>query len=345
MKTDKRPSRFFLTIFFTLIIFISFIITILITGIIFMLVFGVDFNAMPKYNGVIVLVHFAIISVIVGMIVSFLISRLPLKPANTLIEKINTLANGDFSVRLSLKHFKFARDLSYSFNKLAEELENTEMLRADFINDFSHEFKTPIVSIQGFAKLLQNEQLDEVTMKKYLKIIETESNRLAKLANNILELKKVENQTILTNVTNYNLSEQVRNCILLLADKWEAKNLVIDVNFEEYQINGNKELLQEVWVNLMDNAVKYSPENNSIEVAIVDQENQYAISFTNHGVAISPKDQKYIYNKFYQGDSSHATSGNGTGLAIVKKIITLHNGEILLNSDDQATTFTIILPK
>lgn len=263
MKTDKRPSRFFLTIFFTLIIFISFIITILITGIIFMLVFGVDFNAMPKYNGVIVLVHFAIISVIIGMIVSFLISCLPLKPANTLIEKINTLANGDFSVRLSLKHFKFARDLSDSFNKLAEELENTEMLRADFINDFSHEFKTPIVSIQGFAKLLQNEQLDEVTMKKYLKIIETESNRLAKLANNILELKKVENQTILTNVTNYNLSEQVRNCILLLADKWEAKNLVIDVNFEEYQINGNKELLQEVWVNLMDNAVKYYYKNLS----------------------------------------------------------------------------------
>jgi signal transduction histidine kinase len=262
---------------------------------------------------------------------------------------MNRLASGDFKARLEIegplaKH-SAVKEVTDSFNRMAEELQSTEMLRSDFINNFSHEFKTPIVSIAGFAKLLRRGSLPAEKQEEYLAIIETESMRLSQMATNVLNLTKVENQTILTDVTEYNLSEQIRSCILLLSEKWEQKNIEYALDFNEYTIHANEELLKQVWINLLGNAVKFTPVGGLIEVRITEQENNITVSVRNTGSEIAPEHQERIFNKFYQADESHASEGNGIGLAIVKRVVELHEGEISVSSGSGSTTFTVTLPK
>jgi len=165
------------------------------------------------------------------------------------------------------------------------------------------------------------------------------------MATNVLNLTKVENQTILTDVTTFNLSEQLRDSILLLVEKWEKKNLDFLVDFGEHDIEANQELLKQVWVNLLDNAVKFSPDNGTIELQIDESDSTLSVSITNSGGEIAPEHQKRIFNKFYQADESHASEGNGIGLAIVKRVAELHGGEATVQSKDGRTTFTVVLPK
>lgn len=287
-------------------------------------------------------------SMIMGMVISGMVGKFAMKPLNKLIYAINKMAAGDYSVRLKLgnvtRAYPITQDLIDSFNKLASELENTEMLRTDFINNFSHEFKTPIVSIAGFAKMLKHGKLDEEQTKEYLEIIEKESMRLSSLATSILNLTKVENQTILTNKTCFNLSEQLRNCILMFENSWMEKNIELNLSLGEYKAFGNEELLNQVWINLIDNAVKYTPEFGMIEIIIEEKYDEIRVDIINTGKEISPKNYDMIFNKFFQEDKSHSVAGNGVGLAIVKKIVDLHCGKIDVMSKDGKTKFSVLLP-
>ena len=175
--------------------------------------------------------------------------------------------------------------------------------------------------------------------------IEEESMRLAYMATNVLNLTKVENQSILTDVTTYNVSEQVRSCFLLLESKWSKKDLDLQFEMNEYTIEANEELLKQVWINLIDNAIKFSQNNGVINFKASETEKHLSFSITNYGAEISEEALGKIFNKFYQADISHSTEGNGIGLAIVKKILDLHRGEISVTSKDKAVTFTIIIPK
>lgn len=347
MNKIKEPPRLFLTIVFTIIVFVILLITMLLVGcVIYFLtqvgIIGVQQGDAPDLP--IQIIIFATTSIIIGTIVAAIGSHFPLKPLNKLISGMNQLANGKYNIRISLGSHRISKDLSTSFNKLAEELENTEMLRANFINDFSHEFKTPIVSIKGFAKLLQKDNLDQETHDKYLQIIEAESSRLADMATNVLNLNKIEKQTILSNVSNFNFSEQIRSCVLLLEKKWTHKEIDLIIDFSEQDIIGNEELLQQVWINLLDNAIKFSPQQGKIEIKIIKNQDYYQIKISNNGPKITDEEKKYLYNKFYQGDTSHSSEGTGIGLAIVKKIVTLHQGMIEVESNDLETVFTVILP-
>ena len=236
------------------------------------------------------------------------------------------------------------KELADSFNKMAEELENTEMLRSEFINNFSHEFKTPIVSIAGFAKLLKRGDLTEEQREEYLDIIEEESLRLSRMATNVLNLTRVENQAILTNVTEFNLSEQLRGCVLLLERKWEKKGLSFQLEFGEYMISANEELLREVWINLLDNAIKFSPDGAVIEVEIREYDGTIWVSVANMGSVIPEESIEKIFHKFYQVDESHSLEGSGVGLAIVKRVLTLYQGSISVRSGEGRTVFTAELP-
>ena len=187
-----------------------------------------------------VILFMSLVSMVLGGVIAFFSSRIPLKPINNLINKMNRLAAGDFKARLHFgnvlsSHSAF-NEISTSFNKMAEELENTELLRNDFINNFSHEFKTPIVSITGFAGLLSKGNLTEEQKAVYIRSIEEESKRLAAMATNMLNLTKVENQTILTDISSFNLSEQIRSAVLLLEDRWTRKNIDLQPDFDEYII-------------------------------------------------------------------------------------------------------------
>lgn len=290
-----------------------------------------------------------IVTNVLGLIVIFICTRIPLKPLNRLSEQADRLASGDFNARLYFdkplsRHPTFVQ-LSESFNKMAEALGNTEMLRNDFINNFSHEFKTPIVSIAGFAKVLKRGKLTPEQQAEYLDIIERESLRLSEMATNVLNMTRIENQTILTDVTEFNLSEQVRSCILLLEHKWAVKGLEWRIDFPEYQICANEELLKQVWINLIDNAIKFSPDEESVEIKIQDGGERLSVSVTNSGMEIARENKEKIFNKFYQADESHSSEGNGIGLAIVKRVIELHQGTIAVDSNNGKTSFTVELPK
>ena len=291
----------------------------------------------------------SLVSIVLGAIIAFFSSRIPLKPINNLINKMNRLAAGDFKARLHFgnvlsSHSAF-NEISTSFNKMAEELENTELLRSDFINNFSHEFKTPIVSITGFASLLSKGNLSEEQKAVYIKSIEEESRRLADMATNMLNLTKVENQTILTDISSFNLSEQVRSALLLLEDKWTKKNIDLQLEFEEYTIEANEELLKQIWINLLDNAIKFSDNNGVVAINIGENVELLKVSISNAGKSIPPEKAEKIFNRFYQADESHTGEGNGIGLAIVKKIVTLHGGDVTVKSNVGLTVFEVVLPK
>ena len=296
-----------------------------------------------------VILFMSLISLAIGAIIAFFSSRIPLKPFNVLINQMNRLASGDFKTRLkfgeALSSHPAVKELTESFNTMAEELENTEMLRGDFINSFSHEFKTPIVSITGLAHLIESGNITEEQRAQYARAIREESMRLSSMASNILNLSKVENQTILTDVSQFNLSEQIRSAVLLLEEKWTGKNIDLQLDFDEFYIEANEELLKQVWINLIENAVKFAPRCGMVELEIFEKKDAFFIKISNTGSEIPPEKQDKIFNKFYQADESHSTKGNGIGLAIVKRIVELHNGEIHVESKNEVTTFTVKLPQ
>jgi signal transduction histidine kinase len=217
------------------------------------------------------------------------------------------------------------------------------VLRGDFVNNFSHEFKTPIVSIAGFAKLLKRGNLTEEQKAEYLDIIEEESLRLAQMASNILDMTKIENQTILTDVSTYNLSEQIRSCVLLLEKSWSGKNLELVLEFDEYMVYACEELLKQVWINLLDNAIKYSPEYGMVVVKIREEGELYHVSIANSGIEIPMDKRQKIFEKFYQADESHSSAGNGIGLSIVKSVVDLHGGQVWVECKNGITTFHVLL--
>lgn len=295
-----------------------------------------------------ILVLVGAISLILGTVLSFLLSKIPLRPINNFINCMNRLAAGDFKTRLTFapsiaQHPTFL-EISESVNKLAEELENTEMLRGDFINNFSHEFKTPIVSIAGLAKLVSRGNLDEEQRKQYLTAIEQESMRLSYMATNVLNLTKIENQTILSGESEFNLSEQMRSAVLLLENKWTQKHIELQLDFEEYTVHANEELLKQTWINLIDNAIKFSPEYGRVDISILLEADELEISITNEGQEILPEHRQKIFRKFYQADESHAAQGNGIGLAIVKRVVDLHGGRVDVLCGDGKVTFVVCLP-
>ena len=352
MKNQKKNQHFGLLLMFVLVVFLALLINTTVTLVaVYLLernevisIIGVPADQMGRLT-----LLYAAFSVPVGILVTVIATKFPLKPIRNLIDSMDRLASGDFKTRVNvgpiMKRYPSFVVVSESFNKMAEQLENTEMLRSDFINNFSHEFKTPIVSIAGFAKLLRRGNLPPEEQQEYLKIIEEESMRLSYMATNVLNLTKVENQTILSDISEYNLSEQIRSCILLLENKWGKKDLELQLEFGEHTIRANEEQLKQVWINLLDNAIKFAPEGHTVQVSITEQGNKLTVSVRNTGSEIAPEHQKKIFHKFYQADESHADEGNGIGLAIVKKIAQLHQGSADVESGNGVTNFTVTLPK
>ena len=248
---ESRP-RTSLTIVFSTFVFAILISAIAITAIGLWLLteLGVIINVNGELDLGLVILFMSLISLIIGGLIAFFSSYIPMKPIEDSINKMKRLAAGDFKTRLKfggiISSHPAAKEFEDSFNTMAEELGNTELLRSDFINNFSHEFKTPIVSITGLANLLEVGNLTEEQRVQYARAIREESMRLSSMASNVLSLTKVENQAILTDISTFNLSEQVRSAILLLEEKWTVKDIDLHIEFEEHLIEGNEELLMQV---------------------------------------------------------------------------------------------------
>lgn len=279
-------------------------------------------------------------TVLLSLAVSFVT-----KPIKRLTDGTKKVAEGDFTVRVKNDSADEIGTLVNNFNLMTEQLGNIEYLRKDFVSNVSHEFKNPIASILGFAKLMKRPDTDRQQLMSYLDIIEEEAGRLSHLSANLLNLSRIENRTLSKKVVTFPLDEQIRKIILLFADKWEAKNIAFDLQLDKTLYRGDDELIAQIWINLLDNAIKFTGTGGNISVLLRSSPEQAVVTVADDGVGIPRDKLQRIFEKFYQADDSHATKGSGLGLSIVKSILTLTGGSVAVTSEEgEGTVFVVKLP-
>lgn len=271
------------------------------------------------------------------------------RPVGQIIKAAEQMMTGDFSVRIPPLHGIANADgfgvIADYFNQMAQELSGTETLRTDFIANVSHELKTPLAVIQNYGIMLQQQDLPENKRLEYAKAITDASRRLANLITNILKLNKLENQQIYPKAETYDLGEQLCECLLTFESAWEDKALDIETDVEaEVMVNSDEELLSLVWNNLFSNAIKFTPPHGKISLTLKAEGEFAVVQVSDTGCGISPEVGKHMFEKFYQGDTSHATQGNGLGLALVKRVIDIVGGDISVSSEvGKGSRFTVKL--
>ena len=268
-----------------------------------------------------------------------------------LLRAMEQIARGDFSVRLETPHARHPDEplhkLFKGVNDMAQELKQMEAMRQEFISNVSHEIQSPLTSIRGFARALQNEEISAQERSHYLSIIETESMRLSKLSDNLLALAALEADNMRFEPKPYRLDKQIRNLILACEPQWAGKNIEIEVAVTEVTINADEDLLSQVWVNLLHNSIKFTPDGGSICVALRLRANRVEFRITDTGIGIATEDQARLFERFFKADPSRnrALGGSGLGLSIAKKIIDMHKGAISVESTLGAgATFVVQLP-
>ena len=290
------------------------------------------------------LVELIVISLFIGCVVTSFLSKMFFDPIKKVRTAMGQVADGNFKVRLDTASSSQEIQEVYSgFNMMVQELSTTEILQTDFVSNVSHEFKTPINAIEGYATLLQD--CDNLTeeQKEYVDKIYLNTKRLSHLVGNILLLSKVENQTISNKNTKFRLDEQIRQAIVLLEPEWGAKDIEFDADMQMLEYTGNEALLFHVWSNLIGNAIKFDPKGGFIRIKLVQQGEQIIFTIEDNGPGISEESKKHIFDKFYQIDSSHKQEGNGLGLALVKKILAVCDGEIIVENLEVGCRFTVKL--
>ena len=268
------------------------------------------------------------------------------RPVRIITEATERIMQGDFSVRIAPMHgagMEGFNQIAMAINAMAQELSGTETLRTDFIANVSHELKTPLAVMGNYATMLQRPGITEEERNDYAKAISQASRKLAQLITNILKLNKLENQQIFPSPAEFDLSQQLCESLLGFEDAWEAKNLQIETDIEDdVRIKSDPELLSLVWNNLISNAVKFTPDGGAIRVELKAKADAIIVSVSDTGCGMTPEVGRHIFEKFYQGDTSHATQGNGLGLALVKRVVDILNGEIGVQSTyGQGSTFTV----
>lgn len=286
-----------------------------------------------------------VFSVIIGITVSIVINIILLRPVVKLSKAMKQVAAGDFGIRLkSNSGIQEIRDSYDSFNLMVGELEATETLQTDFVANVSHEFKTPINAIEGYATLLQGGS-DGPQQQGYVERILMNTRRLSTLVGNILLLSKVSNHSIPVAKATYRIDEQIRQAIVLLEPQWTAHNVDFDVDMDEITWTGPENLMHHVWSNLIGNAIKFGPEGGLVQINLKHTDGRYEFSVTDSGSGVPEEERQRIFHKFYQLDSSHTQEGNGLGLALVKQIVDGCGGDISVeNLPEGGCKFTVKLP-
>lgn len=273
------------------------------------------------------------------------ISRKIVNPIKKITDATKKVASGDFTIELETKRDDEIGELTHNFNKMVKELNSIECLQKDFINNVSHEIKTPISSIQGFAKLLEADDLSKEERKEYAEIIKEESDRLLYLSTNILKLAKLENQERIMNKTKFNIAEQIRRTISVLEPKWKEKNIKFNVSLKEQEFLGEKDLMYQVWMNIIENSIKFSKQDGQIDVKMKTNQDSIIVEIKDYGIGMEEEEAKKIFDRFYQVDKSHTKPGAGLGMTIAKRIVELSGGKIEVKSKlNESTTFIVTLP-
>lgn len=281
----------------------------------------------------------------IGVAVTNHMTKMLIDPIAKLRSAMREVADGDFKVEAKCEsRIQDVQDIYDSFNSMVRELSTTETLQTDFISDVSHEFKTPINAIEGYASLLEGEPSPE-EQRAYVEKILFNTRRLSALTGNILLLSKLSNQSILPQKTQFRLDEQIRQAIVALEQKWSEKELGFEVELAETPFFGYESLLPHVWTNLIGNAVKFSPKGGEIRIKMMRTEGAVVFTIEDDGPGIVPGDEEHIFTKFYQSESSHGMEGNGLGLALVRQIVEMSGGSVdVRNLEAGGCRFTVRLP-
>jgi len=299
----------------------------------------------PSFEKVPLFVQIAVLSLIAIGVATRLFSRLFFDPIKKLREAMQKVADGDFSVRLETEGSpREIQEVYAGFNLMMEQLNATEILQTDFVSNVSHEFKTPINAIEGYTTLLQGCDSLSEEEQEYVEKILFNTERLSVLVGNILLLSKIENQSIQTNKTRFRLDEQIRKSIVVLEPAWEKKNIEIDAELDCVEYTGNENLLHHVWDNIIGNAVKFTPEGSEVKIRLFKENGIITVTVDDDGPGISELAKKHLFEKFYQEDTSHKSEGNGLGLALVSRILTIYAGDIdAENRPEGGCRFTVTL--
>ncbi len=299
----------------------------------------------PVLSKVPEMVQFLVISFAFEIVFARLFMKIYSDPIQELRKGMHAVADGNFNVQLKTKSFsKEIQELLAGFNMMTQELRSTEILQTDFVSNVSHEFKTPINAIEGYATLLQGtDNIDEVE-DAYIEKILFNTRRLSSLVSNILLLSKIENQTIQTNRQWYALDEQIREALLSLEAAWGPKEIDFDVELDSVSYYGTENLTSHVWSNLLSNAIKFSPQGGLVTLRLTQQGERILFYVEDRGPGLGEDAKKHIFDKFYQEDTSHKEEGNGLGLALVKRILANTGGTITAeNAAEGGCRFTVAL--
>lgn len=337
-KIKKRQSfKLYFVLFSTIIVTISTAIPSIVYGII---------NEINKQIVIPELIIVSASSFLVGIILSFFVGKILLAPIKKLKTSMEEVAGGNFDIELKEGSvFDEVDDMYYYFNLMVKELKATETIQSDFISNASHEFKTPLNAIEGYATLLENENITLEEKKLYVEKILFNTSRMNQLVNNVLLLSKLDNHSIIKQNSLFLLDEQIRQSILFLEPKWLEKNIEFDIEMETIKFFGSENLMIHVWNNLISNAIKFSPKNGVIKIELKIVEDKIVFTIEDDGPGVSGEAMKHIFNKFYQADTSHKEEGYGLGLALVKKVVDLSYGEISVeNVENGGARFKVLLP-
>ncbi|MEK3915708.1 HAMP domain-containing sensor histidine kinase [Paenibacillus sp. FSL H7-0331] len=288
-----------------------------------------------------------LIVLLIGSLLILVASRYIVSPIKKLTLATNRLARGNFNVNVNIKRSDEIGLLAEGFNHMAGELKQLEQMRQDFVSNVSHEIQSPLTSIRGFSKALRQSALQEDERHRYLEIIERESEHLSRLSENLLKLASLESEHHPFHPTTYDLDEQLRRVVVFFEPQWSEKELGLDLNLPRVKISADADQLNQVWTNLIGNAIKFTPHQGTIQIKLAAKTDRVVISIQDSGIGIKKEEQERIFERFYKTDHARqrGSGGSGLGLAIVRKIIERHHGSISVASEPgEGTLFTVILP-
>ena len=334
MKKSQKNNQFGLWNRLVFIVFGILVFTGIIAYIIVFTVLNRDLFYYLEFNFSFSFVLALVLSLIIGTAITYQVGKEILIPMMRLNYASKQIAEGNFQVEIHVNtRIREIKEMFRSFNQMVSELKSIEMMRNDFVTNISHEFKTPLTAIEGYATLLQDAELEDEERLQYIQMILDSTKQLNTLSSNVLKLSKLENQEKVTDKKQYRLDEQIRHILLYHEKAWSDKEIELRLNLPKTIIYQNESLLAQVWSNLLSNAIKFTPANGSIEVTITRLGTEVAVSIRDSGMGMTPQVKRHIFEKFYQGDRSRAKEGNGLGLALTQRIVSLCNGQIHVDSE------------
>lgn len=344
MKDQKKKKpKIKLGVYFTLIVVVEILLiggVSVIVSYIYSMFFG-EAPVLPEYLWVL------LFSALIGAACSVFVNTFVLSKISELSKNMSRVAQGQFDIELQTNSkIDEIQEIYNSFNLMTRELGATEILQTDFVSNVSHEFKTPINAIEGYATLLQDSRLSDAEKNEYIEKIIFNTQRLSTLVGNILLISRLDNQAIESRREKYRMDEQIRQVLLTLEERWSKKDILLDVDLEDVEFFGNESLTFHVFSNIIGNAIKFTPEEKEIAIRLSRREKKIIFAVEDSGPGIAGKDINHIFDKFYQSDSSHKEEGNGLGLSLVKSILDLMGGEIKVeNRECGGARFTVIIPE